>query len=182
MPQTDTETRITKRVVVDMDRCIECGSCAAACYYSHANYPIVNFAGWGPALLPMICRQCKAAPCVEACPVEAMVQDEQGVARRRLFRCIGCGSCAKACPFGVIPPKMYGNSVDSVLQERINGRQSAKCDLCEDRILIHEEAVPRCVAACPAGALQFVDEHHAAEEGISQLGARTTGEDPYKRR
>jgi len=160
--------QVVKRVLIDMDRCVECGSCAAACYYSHGAMPIVQYARQGPALLPVICRQCKTAPCVDACPVEAMIQDEHGVARRCLFRCIGCGSCARACPFGVLP------------NEPTN-RQMAKCDLCVDRTA-DGEGVPRCVAACPAGALMFEDEHLAAEANIMVLGGRTTGESPYKRR
>ena len=160
--------QVVKRVLIDLDRCVECGSCAAACYYSHAAMPIIQAAGRGPALLPVICRQCKSAPCVDACPVEAMVQDAHGVARRRLFRCIGCGSCARACPFGVLPTEP-------------TRRQIAKCDLCED-ITASGQGVPRCVAACPAGALQFGDEHDAVDAKLLLVGGRTVGEDPFKRR
>ena len=51
MSQTADQT-VVKRVLIDLDRCIECGSCAAACYASHANMPVVGFARTGPALLP----------------------------------------------------------------------------------------------------------------------------------
>ena len=173
---------IEKRVLVDLDRCIECGSCAAACHYSHANMPSVRQARAGWALLPVICRQCKAAPCVDVCPAEAMVRDERGVVRRRLFRCIGCGSCARACPFGVIPTEPRGTPVQSKSPDRMSGHQIAKCDLCVDRLADHPDAVPRCVAACPAGALMFADEREAGEAGIKVVGGRTTAEDFYKRR
>ncbi len=198
---------IEKRVLVDMDRCIECGSCAAACYYSHANMPAVQQAKAGWALLPVICRQCKAAPCVETCPAEAMVRDDRGVVRRRLFRCIGCGSCARACPFGVIPTELGGTPVQSKSPDRMSGHQIAKCDLCVDRVGQDDASrgaqgpasreslpeasssarrtagtVPRCVAACPAGALMFADEHTAGEAGIKVVGGRTAAEDFYKRR
>ncbi|HUV39961.1 MAG TPA: 4Fe-4S dicluster domain-containing protein [Planctomycetota bacterium] len=173
---------IQKRVLTNLDRCIECGSCAAACHVSHAGMPAVLFAIRGQALLPMICRQCKDAPCVIACPVEAMVQDEHGVARRRLFRCIGCGSCARACPFGVLPNELAGvpDQVRSV--DRLSGHQTPKCDLCCDRTECDADVVTRCVAACPAGALSFADEHKAEEEGLTMMGGRTTGEHPFKRR
>ncbi len=161
--------QIEKRVLLDMDRCIECGSCAAACYYSHNGMPAVQSARQGPALLPVICRQCKAAPCVDVCPVEAMVLDDDGIVRRNLSRCIGCGSCARACPFGVLP-------------NDVTRKQIAKCDLCADRIASGNGAVPRCVAACPTGALQFADEHEAVDANILILGGRTTGEDRFKRR
>ena len=161
-------TEVVKRVLIDLDRCVECGSCAAACYYSHNAMPIVQSARRGPALLPVICRQCKAAACVDACPAEAMLRDEKGVVRRALFRCVGCGSCARACPFGVLP-------------NEVTRRQIAKCDLCEDRTA-QDGAVPRCVAACPAGALMFEDEQKVTEANILMIGGRTAGEHPFKRR
>jgi len=173
---------VVKRVVIDMDRCIECQSCAAACYASHANMPAVHFAVSGAALLPLICRQCISAPCVDACPAEAMVRDDEGVVRRRLFRCIGCGSCARACPFGVLPNVVSGVPTGYKSTNRMSGHQIAKCDLCYDRIESDPEAVPRCVAACPTGALMFVDEHEAEKLRLTVLGGRTTGADPYKRR
>jgi len=172
---------VERRVLVDLDRCVECGSCAAACYYSHADMPAVGQAEAGWALLPVICRQCKAAPCVEACPAEAMVRDGQGVVRRRLFRCIGCGSCARACPFGIIPSRLGGTPVASRSPDRLTGHQVAKCDLCVDR-LDGADAVPRCVAACPAGALLFADPLGAADEGIKMVGGRTAAQHPFKRR
>jgi len=173
---------IEKRVVINLDRCIECRSCAAACYYSHANMPVVNFARSGWALLPVICRQCKAAPCVDACPAEAMVRDAHGVVRRKLFQCIGCGSCARACPFGVIPNEPAGTPAAAKRPDRMSGHQIAKCDLCADRTAGDPDAVPRCVAACPSGALQFTDERVALAEGLETIGGRTTAEHLFRRR
>ena len=178
-----TATRsVDGRVLVNMNRCIECGSCAAACYYGHANMSVTAQAQSGWALLPVVCRQCKAAPCVDACPAEAMIRDEQGVVRRRLFRCIGCGSCARACPFGVIPLALGGALAGSRSPQRMSGHQIAKCDLCADRTAAGDGAVPRCVAACPAGALVFADERRATDDGIVIVGGRTTARHVFKRR
>ncbi len=182
MNTTASNVAVDKRVLIDLDRCIECRSCAAACYYSHTNMPAVNFARAGWALLPVICRQCKAASCVEACPAEAMVREDNGVVRRRLFRCIGCGSCARACPFGVLPSELGGNPASSRSPERVSGHQVAKCDLCADKTATDGDAVPRCVSACPAGALVFADERQAEKLHLTVLGGRTTGQNPYKRR
>ena len=175
------ERVVAKRVLIDLDRCIECQSCAAACYFSHANMPALSSARSGVALLPVVCRQCKSASCVETCPAEAMIRDENDVVRRRLFRCIGCGSCARACPFGVLPNVPTGVPAGYRSTDRLSGHQIAKCDLCADRD-IGDTAVPRCVAACPSGALLFADEHEAPKEHLAVLGGRTTGEHPYKRR
>ncbi len=161
-------SEVRKRVLIDLDRCVECGSCAAACYFSHGAMPIVQSARKGPALLPVICRQCNAAACVDACPREAMRRDADGVVRRALCLCIGCGSCARACPFGVLPVE-------------VTRRQIAKCDLCADRT-VGDDGVPRCVAACPSGALQFADERTAVEAKLLEVGGRTIGEHPFKRR
>ena len=173
------EQTIASRVLTNLDRCIECGSCAAACHLSHGNMPAVGFARSGAAVLPLICRQCKDASCVVACPAEAMVRDEYGVVQRLVFKCIGCGSCARACPFGVLPNEPAGVPTGFRSDDHMTGHQMPKCDLCEDRTAGDDQAVPRCVAACPAGALVFADEHDA---DVSVYGGRTTGNDPFKRR
>ena len=179
---TTPATIVEKRVLLDLDRCIECRSCAAACYYSHGNMACVGFARSGWALLPVICRQCKAPACVEACPGEGTVRDEHGVVRRNPARCGGCGSCARACPFGVISTELGGVPGGYRSPQQMNGYQVAKCDLCADRTEGGQAAEPRCVSACPAGALVWADEQHARERGLDVLGGRATGEHPYKRR
>ena len=158
---------VAKRVVTDLDLCIACGSCAAACYFGHAGMPVVTFANPGPTRLPLICRQCKRPSCVDSCNFNAMIRDEEtGVISRALFRCRGCGSCSRGCPFGLIPPELRFHRVP-------------KCDLCEDRL--PKGLVPRCVAACPSGALRFVDEREADELGLIELGGRTSGQHRFQR-
>ena len=98
------------------------------------------------------------------------------------MRCIGCGSCVRACPFGVLPDVLAGVPTGFGSTGRITGHKAAKCDLCTDRTTGHDDVVPRCVSACPTGALMFVDEHQAEKLALTILGARTTGRDPYKRR
>ena len=174
---------VEKRIVLDLDRCIECNSCAAACFLNPAGAgPAVAAARAGAALLPMICRQCASPACVEACPVEAMVRDDRGVVRRRAFRCIGCGSCSRACPFGVLGEELAGVRTGLRSKEALSGRLMAKCDLCQDRLTADPQAEPRCVAACPSGALRFVDASPAAAQTGDLLGGRTVGQDLFARR
>lgn len=64
-------------------------------------------------------------------------------------RCIGCHSCAMACPFGI--PQF--DPVDGKL---------VKCDGCHVRL--ENGLQPACVRACAFGALTCVDE-----EGFQKL-------------
>lgn len=167
MTETKTNQLIEKRVVLDLDRCIECKSCLAACYYWHQEIEILNFVGIGPALLPLVCRQCTDPACVEACPAEAMVLDERGIVSRAMLRCRGCGSCVGACPFGVLSIEMIDHHV-------------AKCDLCADRM--EQDKPPRCVAVCPTGALRFETPEQTEAQGMLVLGGRVVGDHPIRRR
>lgn len=167
MAETGAAQVIEKRVVLDLDRCIECKSCMAACFYGHEEMAGVQFVDIGPALLPVVCRQCADPACVEVCPAEAMIRNERGVVARGIFRCRGCGSCVRACPFGVLSLEMVGHQV-------------AKCDLCQDRI--ERGLEPRCVAVCPTGALRFATTEEIEAEGLTVLGGRVAGDHPIRRR
>jgi Fe-S-cluster-containing dehydrogenase component len=158
---------ISGRVVLDLDLCIECRSCAAACYYGHNRAVGVHFAEIGPALLPVVCRQCEEPACVDVCPSKAMSRGPSGVVERALFSCRGCGSCARACPFGIISLELTGHQV-------------VKCDLCRDRLEQH--LAPRCVHVCPTGALRFVEPAEVDREDLLLLGGRLSGRQLFKRR
>jgi len=167
MPTIEMPSEMNLRVAIDLDACIECRSCAAACFYGHHELPIVHFTRLGAAMLPAICRQCPDAPCIAACEHDAMRKNGNGSAYRAIFRCRGCGSCATACPFGVLSTEMYNGEI-------------AKCDLCYDLLEKGEE--PRCVKSCPSGALKFIEEPDATQMGLVVLGSRTLGQHPVKRR
>ncbi|MBE7560419.1 4Fe-4S ferredoxin [bacterium] len=159
---------ITRRVLVNVDRCIDCKACFVACFDGHHGEPIIHHAP-GPYGFPILCRQCEEPTCVAACPYGAMERDPHGVVLRRLPMCRACWSCVPACPFGAI---------DAAMVER----RVAKCDLCEDRVLAGGR--PRCVAACPAGALEFVEvaEADLEQRGLFVIAGRTLGKDLWRRR
>ncbi len=158
---------IRKRVILDMDLCVECRSCGSACFYGHHNQPVINYVDTEKIKVPIICRQCLKPACVEACPNDAMCQDELTVSKRSLPKCTGCGSCVRGCPFGVLTDEMIKHAVP-------------KCDLCESRVL--EGRAPRCVETCPSGALRFGEVGDVDKEGLLLLSTRTTGHHPLKRR
>jgi formate dehydrogenase iron-sulfur subunit len=63
-------------------------------------------------------------------------------------RCIGCGMCVQACPFGVITMSSESKGV-------------LKCDLCIERLAQGME--PACVSSCPTHALVFEEDKKSAQ-------------------
>ena len=77
------------------------------------------------------------------CPTGAMIKrDEDGIVYVDESVCIGCGTCANACPYGA--PK--------VSEER---GVTSKCNFCMD--YLDEGGRPACVDACLMRCLDFGD-------------------------
>ena len=160
---------MAKRVFLNLDLCCGCESCAAACFYSHWEEKRVEHAEVKKeSNLPMHCLHCEQPACVAACPNESMQKDEDGIVRRSGFKCVGCKSCAVACPFGVI---------DSTLAYHI----VPKCDLCTDRL--ENKQIPRCVVTCTSKALSLEEEDVViADKNKVPLSHRILSNHPGKRR
>lgn len=143
---------MARRVYLNLDLCCGCRSCAAACAYGHHVQTLLGHSKLEQvAELPLHCLHCEQPACVSACPNEAMQKQEDGTVLRSQFKCVGCKSCAFACPFGVIQIDLSRHIVP-------------KCDLCLDRLA--EGEIPRCVQTCTSGALSFVevDEQVVADD------------------
>jgi molybdopterin-containing oxidoreductase family iron-sulfur binding subunit len=108
-------------MVVDLDRCIGCGACAAACYAEN-NVGIVGERriaegremAWMSieryhdearmervVFLPMFCQHCDNAPCESVCPVYAPHHNSEGLNAQIYNRCIGTRFCSQNCPYKV---------------------------------------------------------------------------------
>ena len=152
---------MAKVIVVHSERCLGCRSCQIECALAHTEAPTlvealraesppqprVHVEPVGESGVPLQCRHCDDAPCMAICPTEAIHRPvADGPVLIDPERCIGCKFCMAVCPFGVIEPAR-------------DGKAMIKCDLCVERIAAGQ--APACVAACPTGALQFVelDEH-----------------------
>lgn len=130
-----------KTLVITPSRCTACRTCELACSFKHQSVH-------GPGLsrirafmktegknMILTCFQCDDAACVRACPVEALSRnDETGAIEVLEDRCIRCGACSGACPFGHMD------------QER-NGCLAVKCDLCKGD--------PACATFCPTRTLEY---------------------------
>ncbi|MCD6415491.1 MAG: hypothetical protein J7M08_02195 [Planctomycetes bacterium] len=127
---------MSKRLVINLDVCRDCGECTAECSYPyHPDNDGVSYLR-EVAAQELICRQCEVRSCVEACPNEALEAREDGTIRRYNMRCTGCLSCSLGCPFGVIIP--------AALQFK-----DSRCDFCVGR----QQDNPLCAQTCPHGAI-----------------------------
>jgi Fe-S-cluster-containing dehydrogenase component len=100
--------------------------------------------------VPVVCMHCEQPTCAEVCPADAIKRTGDGVVQSaRKPRCIACGNCVMACPFGV--PELY--------EDR---KIMMKCDMCYDRSSVGKK--PMCATVCPSQALFF-----GTREQIAQL-------------
>jgi len=91
--------------------------------------------------VPVVCMHCEQPTCAEVCPADAIKRTDDGVVQSaRKPRCIACGNCVVACPFGV--PEVY--------EDR---KIMMKCDMCYDRSSVGRK--PMCATVCPSQALFF---------------------------
>lgn len=109
-------------MVIDLDRCTGCGTCAAACAVENNVPPARPDAGSRTGLtwmrvykasngkpfpetrtvyFPLSCQHCgEHTPCVTVCPQNAVdVNPETGVVSQIPARCLGCRYCMAACPY-----------------------------------------------------------------------------------
>jgi tetrathionate reductase subunit B len=99
---------------------------------------------------PRLCMQCENSPCTQVCPVGATYRTADGIILVDPRRCIGCGYCVVACPYGARYITPAGDQAP-------NGAVGVadKCTWCYHRISRGQQ--PACVEICPVGARKFGD-------------------------
>jgi len=130
-----------KTLIITPSRCMACKTCELACSFKHTAQGKPGIArirafmiGEGKNQI-ITCFQCDEAACVKVCPVDALRRNEAtGAVEVDERRCIGCGLCSIACPFG------------HMAHERVNSL-AVKCDLCGGE--------PACAAFCPTQTLEY---------------------------
>jgi Fe-S-cluster-containing dehydrogenase component len=132
---------------IDPTRCIGCQACVQACTEcdTHRGESMIHLEyvdrSESVQTVPVICMHCDQPTCAEVCPADAIKRTGDGVVQSaRKPRCIACGNCVMACPFGV--PEVY--------EDR---KIMMKCDMCYDRSSVGKKQM--CAAVCPSQALFF---------------------------
>ena len=176
------EKTLQGRVFVEIERCIACKRCVLACAVEHsaskdlvgamtevpAPRPRVRLIEVDDVSVPTECRHCDAAACIAACPTGATYRaTAEGPVLLASHKCVGCGSCVVACPFGV-------------MRQHLETHRVYKCDLCEERLAAYQ--IPACVDACPTGCLSFRSTGHVKSwlksitQNVTDEPAATPGE------
>lgn len=105
----------------DATRCTGCKTCEAACRDYH-DLPLelsyrhvyeLEGGSWSQAAdgtwttdsytyyTSFACSHCTNPACTHVCPTGAMHKDDDGIVSVDSHRCIGCGYCELACPYGL---------------------------------------------------------------------------------
>jgi tetrathionate reductase subunit B len=118
--------------------------------------------------VPRLCMQCENSPCTGVCPVGATYRTDDGVILVDADRCIGCGYCLLACPYGA----RYLVPAGARTPQGVAG-VADKCTFCYHRIVRGEQ--PACVEVCPAEARLFgdLDDPDSVVAGIIASGTTT---------
>ena len=148
---------------INLHRCIGCRTCSISCKMENGvadgllRMRVLNDEerlvydvpqGSYPALTmtwtPVPCQHCDGAPCVAACPQKgATYKRDDGIVLVDEEKCIGCGLCVEACPYGARQLDEEAKKVD-------------KCTLCAHR-LDAGLGTTMCQISCPGRALAVGD-------------------------
>ncbi len=151
-------------MIIDVPKCTGCYDCFAACKdeYWDNDYPPYSVSqpkhgqfwinidtrerGAHPfvkvAHVPVLCFHCDEAPCLKSARDGSVYQRPDGIVIIDPHKAVGQEKLPNSCPYGVI----FWNEEKRLPQ---------KCTFCVHRL--ERGKTPRCVQACPSGALVFGD-------------------------
>jgi len=154
-------------MLIDLNTCIGCHACSVACkaefdvplgvfrdtvkYVEQGQYPQAT-----RHFIPVLCNHCEDAPCLNACPTDAITRLPDGAVLINEGDCNLNRFCMAACPYGAI----YEDPDKQVAQ---------KCTLCAHRTA--EGRQPACVDACPTQCRIFGDLDDPASEIARKMSA-----------
>lgn len=123
-------------------------------------YPVPNRNGLKTirelAVFRYSCRKCEDAPCIAACPADALEKDDEGIINRHINLCVSCKSCVAICPFGTMMTDFF--------------RHHRNRDLFYD--ITSSSEMEKFVAACPPGTVTLTDMKESPDENIFRLNEK----------
>ena len=170
--------------LVDTTKCIGCRACQAACkkwnslpaepFLSGCEYTtpgvlsavtwtrvnFVQYEGKDPSDWSIIhekCNHCADARCLAVCPEKAIYRHD-GWTIVDHDRCIGCGACESACPYGAV----------HVFKGKADGMKEFKAYKCHGCIPTGLSR-PACADACPTGALVYGIRLRLLKKGMNRV-------------
>jgi Fe-S-cluster-containing dehydrogenase component len=158
-------------LMIEASSCIGCHACMTACKLENdlpagprpisviQTGPLETDNGLVSQHWPATCFHCDRPACVMACPTGAMQKRDDGLVFSDLQLCIGCQTCAVACPFG--HPQL--NPATGKI---------AKCDGCRQRV--DAGLWPACALVCPTGALSYGQVQHVVHQRRIQEAVKIT--------
>lgn len=124
-----------------------------------------------------ICRGCLARPCIEVCPKNAvsMVNGKSYIDQEK---CIKCGRCKNACPYGAIAklerPCAASCGMDAITSDEL-GRATINYDKCV--------SCGVCISSCPFGAIadktqifQLIEAIKSGQKVIAEIAPAFAGQ------
>jgi len=151
-------------LIVDIEKCEDCNNCFLSCKDEHVDNDFQGYSLSQPkhghrwvnimrtergqfpqidvAYLPIFCMHCDNAPCIKAAQDGAVYKRDDGIVIIDPVKAQGQKQLVDACPYGAI----WWNEEHTLPQ---------KCTLCA-HLLDQGWKEPRCVQACPTGALRIV--------------------------
>jgi Fe-S-cluster-containing dehydrogenase component len=163
-------------LIVDVAKCHDCNNCFLACKdeYFENDFPPYSLAqprhnhrwidilrkerGQYPRVdvsyLPLPCMHCDDADCIQAAGNEAIYKRDDGIVIIDPQKAKGQMALVDSCPYGVI----WWNEELDVPQ---------KCTFCA-HLLDEGWKAPRCVQACPTGALEFLQVEDSEMQRITE--------------
>jgi Fe-S-cluster-containing dehydrogenase component len=151
-------------LIIDIEKCEDCNNCFLACKDEHVGndwpgyavsqplhgqrwmdimrkergqYPLIDV-----AYRPTPCMHCDSAPCIKAAQNGAIYKRDDGIVIIDPEKSRGQKAVLDACPYDAI----WWNAEKDLPQ---------KCTFCA-HLLAEGWKEPRCVQACPTGAMKFV--------------------------
>ena len=179
------------KFMCDAERCIECNGCVTACKNANdvewgiqrRRVVTLNDGEADEMSISVACMHCDDAPCMAVCPTDCFYKTDDGIVLHDKERCIGCGYCLYACPFGApqFPKKaVFGSKGKMDKCTFCAGGPETEAGSAKERELyganrLAEGKLPMCAELCSTKALLAGDAQMVSDiyrERVAQRGMK----------